>query len=75
MAEDLSDVRPLFNEPWRLRLPDPICELIGNGAGVFGELVPRSTGEPTLVAIAPSDDLDEVEDRSLDLLLTESKLV
>ena len=25
VAEDLSDVRPLFNEPWRLRLPDPIC--------------------------------------------------
>ena len=75
MAADLSEVRPLFKEPWRLRLPEPICELIGKGAGVFGELVPRSTGDPTLAPIAPSDDRDEFDERSLDLLLTESKFV
>ena len=75
VAADLSDVRPLFKEPWRLRLPEPICELIGKGAGVFGELVPRSTGDPTLTPIAPSDDREELDERSLDLLLTESKFV
>ena len=70
---DLSDVLPLFNEPCRLRLPEPICELIGKGAGVFGDPTPRSIGDPTLVPA--SDDREEVDERSLDLLLTESKCV
>ena len=75
VAADLSEVRPLFKEPWRLKLPDPICELIGKGAGVFGEFVPLSTGDPTLGPMAPSDDRDELDERSLDLLRTESKFV
>ena len=75
MAADLSEARPLFKEPCRLKLPDPIWELIGKGAGVFGELVPLSTGDPTLAPTAPSDDLDEFDERSLDRLLTESKFV
>ena len=47
---------------------------MGNGAGVFGELVPLSAGEPILAPMAPSEDRDEFDERSLDLRLTDSKL-
>ena len=41
----------------------------------MGEQVPLSTGDPIFVPMAPSEDRDELDDRSLDLLRTESKLL